>query len=142
MSFVVAELHNPQSLFLRLGDLSQLAQTKAMATAQRLLTSEAAIQAVCRFTAPGSEAFNDMQIMLLQTLPQPALRLRSLLVKPLSSGRLRLNSKNPYEAPDIQLNLLSDPEDARRMREGLRMLGDLIQLPSLVDLGASTAWQK
>ncbi|WP_089718532.1 DHA2 family efflux MFS transporter permease subunit [Candidatus Entotheonella palauensis] len=31
------------TMFLRLGDLSQLAQTKAMATAQRLLTSEAAL---------------------------------------------------------------------------------------------------
>ncbi len=95
------------------------------------------LQAVCRFTAPGSEVFNDMQVMLLQTLPQPALRLRALLVKPLSSGRLRLHANDPYVAPDIHLNLLSAPEDARRMREGIRMLGELLRLPPFAELGAT-----
>ena len=78
-----------------------------------------------------------MQVMLLQTLPQPALRLRALLVKPHSVGRLRLHSNNPYVAPAIQLNLLSAPEDSRRMQEGIRLLGELIHLPQLVELGAT-----
>ena len=95
-------------------------------------------QTVCRFTARGSDEFNDMQVILFQALPQPALRLNALLVKPHSSGRLRLPSSDPYVAPDIQLNLLSAPEDVRRMREGIRMLGKLIQLPQLVELGATT----
>jgi choline dehydrogenase len=95
------------------------------------------VQTVCRFTAPDSSAFNDMQVMLFQALPQPALRLRALLMKPLSSGSVRLRSNDPHVAPDIQLNLLSAPEDVRRMQEGIRILGELIHLPPLVELGTT-----
>ena len=79
-----------------------------------------------------------MQLMLFQALPQPALCLRAMLMKPHSSGRLKLRSSDPHVAPDVQLNLLSAPEDVRRMRESIRMLGELIQLPQLVELGATT----
>ena len=61
-----------------------------------------------------------------------------MLMKPHSSGRLKLRSSDPHVAPDVQLNLLSAPEDVRRMRESIRMLGELIQLPQLVELGATT----
>jgi choline dehydrogenase len=78
-----------------------------------------------------------MQVVLFQALPQLALRLRSLLMKAYSVGRLQLHSSDPLVAPDIRLNLLSAQEDIRRMRASLRTLGELIQLEQLVELGTT-----
>jgi choline dehydrogenase len=95
------------------------------------------IQTVCRYTAPDSNKRNDMQAILFQALPQPALRLRALLVKPESRGSLTLRSTDPTVAPLIQLNLLSEPEDRRRLIAGIRLLGQFIAHPRMIDIGAS-----
>jgi choline dehydrogenase len=95
------------------------------------------IQTVLRFTAPDSSQPNDMQTILFQTLPQPALRLRALLVKPKSRGSLTLRSADPGVAPLIRLNLLSAPEDKRRMMAGVRLLGQFIANPRMISIGAS-----
>jgi choline dehydrogenase len=94
------------------------------------------IQTVCRFTAPDSNKRNDMQAILFQALPQPALRLRALLVKPESRGSLTLRSTDPAVAPLIRLNLLSEPEDMRRMIAGIRLLGQFIAHPQMIGTGA------
>jgi choline dehydrogenase len=94
------------------------------------------LQTVCRFTAPDSSKHNDMQVILLQALPQPALKLRTMLVKPESRGSLTLRSTDPVVAPLIRLNLLSEPEDRRRMIAGIRLLGQLIAHPQMINVGA------
>jgi hypothetical protein len=96
------------------------------------------LQTVCRFTAPDSSKHNDMQVILLQALPQPALKLRAMLVKPESRGSLTLHSTDPVVAPLIRLNLLSEPEDKRRMIGGIRLLGQLITHPQMINIGASS----
>jgi choline dehydrogenase len=96
------------------------------------------LQTVCRFTAAESDKHNDMQIILLQALPQPALKLRATLVKPGSRGSLTLRSTDPLVAPLIRLNLLSMPEDKRRMIAAIRLLGQLIAHPRMIDIGASS----
>jgi choline dehydrogenase len=89
-------------------------------------------QVLLRYTAPGSHLQNDMQALLLQDLlPQPKLRIRALLLKPHSSGTLRLRSRDPKIQPVIQLNLASEAEDARRLGDGLRLLGKFVQTPQL-----------
>jgi choline dehydrogenase len=89
-------------------------------------------QVLLRYTAPGSCLENDMQAYLLEVLlPQPQQRIRALLVKPNSSGMLRLRSRHPKVQPVIQLNLASEAEDARRLGDGLRLLGKFIQTPQL-----------
>lgn len=95
------------------------------------------IQTVCRFTAPDSKRRNDMQALLFQALPQPALRLRALLVKPESRGSLILRSADPAVAPFIRLNLLSEQEDMRRLIAGIRLLGQFITHPRMIEIGAS-----
>jgi choline dehydrogenase len=95
------------------------------------------LQTVCRFTAPASNERNDMQVILLQALPQPALKLRVTLVKPESRGSLTLRSTDPVAAPLIRLNLLSEPEDKRRMITGIRLLGQLIERPEMINIGAN-----
>jgi choline dehydrogenase len=85
-----------------------------------------------RYTAPGSSLENDMQAYLLQILaPQPKLRIRALLLKPHSSGTFRLSSTDTKVQPIIRLNLASEAEDARRLGEGLRLVGKFIQNPQL-----------
>ncbi len=89
-------------------------------------------QVLLRYTAPGSCLENDMQAYVLQVLsPQPKLLIRALLLKPHSSGTLRLRSRDAKVQPVIQLNLASKAEDARRLGEGLRLLGKFIQTPQL-----------
>jgi choline dehydrogenase len=53
------------------------------------------------------------------------------LLDPSSRGRLRLVSPDPGEEPVIEFNMLSVPEDAERLRDGLRMLFDLARHPAL-----------
>jgi choline dehydrogenase-like flavoprotein len=95
------------------------------------------LQTLYRFTAPGSNLQNDMQSMLFQALPQPALNLRVMLLKPFSRGSLKLQSAEPTGAPHIRLNLTSAPEDARRMRDGVRLLGKILRLPTMIALGTT-----
>ena len=41
------------------------------------------------------------------------------------------------DGPDIRLNLTSAPEDAHRMRDGVRFLGRLLRSPAMTALGAA-----
>jgi hypothetical protein len=79
-------------------------------------------QILLRCTAPRSAEQNDLLIFLGE---QPARRARGLTVKlmrPRSRGVQRLADPNPHRQPDIRLNLAADPEDERRLVEGVRLL--------------------
>jgi hypothetical protein len=43
------------------------------------------------------------------------------LQRPLSRGRLTLRSASPDDQPNIELNYLAEPEDIRRMLDGMRL---------------------
>ena len=100
------------------------------------LRDEAApyFQVLLRHTAPDSAVANDMQILSLQA-PTKFL-LMPTLMKPLSAGRLRLRSRDPSEQPDIRLKLASHPEDARRLRESIRLVAALAATPELGAMGS------
>jgi choline dehydrogenase len=86
-----------------------------------------------RYTATGSDEFNDMQMYVFDLfasnlmpglaldLPVPSVSLVPGLQRPRSRGRLRLRSANPDVPPIIDLNYLADPEDMRRMAHGVRI---------------------
>jgi choline dehydrogenase len=86
-----------------------------------------------RYTAAGSDEFNDMQMYVLELfdpnlspglvldLPVPSISIVPGLQRPRSRGRLRLRSANPNVPPLIDLNYLADPEDMRRMADGVRI---------------------
>ncbi len=86
-----------------------------------------------RYTAAGSDEFNDMQMYVLELfdphlspglaldLPVPSVSLAPGLQRPRSRGRLRLRSADPDVPPLIDLNYLDDPEDLRRMTDGVRV---------------------
>jgi choline dehydrogenase len=86
-----------------------------------------------RYTAAGSDEFNDMQMYVFELfdesvspglalgMPVPSVAVVPGLQRPRSRGRLRLRSANPDVPPIIDLNYLEDPEDLRRMADGVRI---------------------
>jgi len=48
-------------------------------------------------------------------------------MRPKSRGRVRLATRNPADAPRIELNLYSDPADAEIVAEGVRLARRLVQ---------------
>ncbi|EEB89286.1 hypothetical protein MPER_12630 [Moniliophthora perniciosa FA553] len=51
------------------------------------------------------------------------------LVSPASRGHLKLKSSDPFEYPEIDLNLLASPFDVFALREGLRMIHRFMTSP-------------
>ena len=93
-------------------------------------------QLVLYCTAAGSAEPNDLQITLTQHVQPPTLSLAVRLMRPHSRGTLRLTSSNPRHQPDIRLNLATDPEDERRLIEGLRVLCALAVTSPMVEVHA------
>ena len=51
--------------------------------------------------------------------------------RPYSRGRVRLASPDPHYAPDVDLNLLADERDLKRMAIGVRRLAEVVQQTDL-----------
>jgi choline dehydrogenase len=98
-------------------------------------------QVCLRYTAPGSPLRNDLQILMTSyatgrvdrggdgrtpvgIVIQPVLNLA------LGSGEVRLRSDEPSVQPSIDLNMLAEAEDRRRLRESLRLCLELGRHPA------------
>ncbi|HTE87257.1 MAG TPA: GMC oxidoreductase [Dehalococcoidia bacterium] len=102
-------------------------------------------QTMVRYTAPGSDQFNDMQLILLNhsdlSVRQPqmaealgmpvVMSCSTLLQRPRSAGRLSLASVDPHDQPKLDLNYFAEPEDMRRMVDGLRLCWEVVHAPEL-----------
>jgi len=89
-------------------------------------------QTMVRYTATGSSELNDMQLFMFGRIALKGTRLEKLiaeqtylasasLVRPRSVGRVWVSTLDPHEAPQVELNYCSDPEDLRRLVEGFRL---------------------
>ncbi len=86
-----------------------------------------------RYTASGSNEFNDMQMYIFTyfdsslwvgsvlDLPVPSVAVTPGLQRPRARGRVSLRSADADVPAVIDLNYLGDPEDLRRMVEGVRI---------------------
>ncbi len=91
-----------------------------------------ALQAGLRYTVPGSDLANDMQMSPIGMTSEhrPAnvdledgrhyIGFSVALQKALASGEIRLRSSKPTDHPILDYRYLSHPEDMRRMREAVR----------------------
>ena len=91
-----------------------------------------------RFTASGSPFKNDMVIYMgnyaaaspmrgLDHLGPAGVGVSLCLYLALSQGELRIQSTDPEQPPYLDFNLLDDPFDRSRLREGLRTCADLFR---------------
>jgi choline dehydrogenase len=98
-------------------------------------------QLMLRYTATGSSDENDMQLCPWHYPESSTSRFSAILQKPRSRGRLSLASSDPGAPPIIELNFASEPEDARRLEEGLQLALDvLFSLPLEPFLGDELHW--
>ncbi|MFL5966571.1 MAG: GMC family oxidoreductase [Gaiellaceae bacterium] len=103
-------------------------------------------QIVLRYTAPGSHEFNDMQQVIFSHVDiaaiggaaavaavgtELAIGLPVALERPRARGRVSLTSSDPGVQPLIELNFAADPEDLRRLREGVRLAWEIAQQEEL-----------
>src|SRR5271165_5741 len=103
-------------------------------------------QVVLRYTAPGSGESNDMQQVMFShvdvagiggqqavaTVGTPlAIGLPVALERPHTRGQLLLASADPRIPPLIQLNFAADPEDLRRLVEGVRLAWQIAHQPQI-----------
>jgi choline dehydrogenase len=104
-------------------------------------------QVVLRYTAPGSSEFNDMQQVVFSHVDVAgiggqqavaavgtplAIGLPVALERPHARGCLDLASTDPRIRPLIQLNFAADPEDLRRLVEGVRLAWQIAHQPEIV----------
>jgi len=97
-------------------------------------------QIMARFTAPGSSQADDMQLVMTTHLDlrlAPALMaeagvsvvaaLRVALMLPRGHGRLTLASRDPAVQPKIELSYCSNPDDERRLMDGVRIAWNVLR---------------
>ncbi|MGH2585905.1 MAG: GMC oxidoreductase [Dehalococcoidia bacterium] len=103
------------------------------------------VQVLVRYTTPGSDEFNDMQLYpanhfdvapldpaTAEMIGAPVvIGIGASLQRPRSKGRLTLTSTDPHEQPRLDLNYFADPEDTRRMIEALRLAWQIAQQPEV-----------
>jgi len=69
----------------------------------------------------------------LKPLFTHGLSLHACLLRPQSIGHVGLNSADPLAPPRIQLNMLDQPEDARALAHGIRLMRRIMSQPALAD---------
>ncbi len=82
------------------------------------------VQVLTRYTAPGTDAFNNMQLYFVSRyvpVTHRPISVMSVLQKPRSRGSVSITSTNPAAAPKIVLNSYGDPEDRRIAVDGIRL---------------------
>ena len=98
-----------------------------------------------RYTAPGSPFVNDMILYVGNYLAARPFRgldekapvgvgASQCLYMALSEGELRLQSTDPRQQPILDYNLLDDPFDLKRMRDGLRLCNELFKNSAFSDI--------
>jgi choline dehydrogenase len=104
--------------------------------------------AMLRYTASGSNEFNDMQLchtplvdwttsgFPVDPRTPPKLLVFPALQRPRSRGRLTLRSASPDDLPKIELNYLADPKDMSRMIDGVRLAWRVMHHPAV-----AAGWQ-
>ncbi|MCH8026433.1 MAG: GMC family oxidoreductase, partial [Chloroflexi bacterium] len=104
------------------------------------------IQTTLRYTAAGSDEFNDMQLEPLSFLQGYRggllLGLAPVVEKPRGHGRLVFSSVDPRAQPDIEPDFLHDAWDLERMVESLEIALRLAETPEIRKLSQGMVWPR
>lgn len=74
-------------------------------------------------------------------LGRESMSLYPVLLRPRSRGQLRLVSRDPYEAPDIDPRYLTHPQDISTLVDAMKLCLRLATMPALGELG-TRVWEK
>ena len=81
-----------------------------------------------RYTAPGSDIKTDMiKVMRFRKIDRLLVMSVGLYLA-LGKGELKLQSPDPDVQPSLDYNYLQEPEDRRRLREGVRLCLELVDM--------------
>jgi choline dehydrogenase len=86
--------------------------------------SDPDVQILVRYTAPGTEQFNNMQMYFVSRyvpVTHRPISVMSVLQKPRCRGTVSIRSTDPHVQPDIFLNSYGEPEDRKLALDGLRL---------------------
>ena len=104
------------------------------------------IQTTLRYTAAGSDEFNDMQLEPLSFLQGYRggllLGLAPVIEKPRGHGRLVFSSADPRAQPGIEPDFLHDAWDLERMVESLEIALRLAETPEIRELSQGMVWPR
>lgn len=107
--------------------------------------SQPRYQLALRYTAPGSPLRNDMQLLMTSFatgrvdrggdgVTPVGVTIQPVLNLALGRGQVALRSPDPRVPPEIDLNLLAEAEDQRRLREALRLCLELADHPAFAPI--------
>ena len=98
-----------------------------------------------RYTAPGSDLFNDMQLAIstiwdpdqvrgLTDAPRqhPSFGIGAVLQRPYSRGSVTLRSVDPSEQPNLEMQYASHPDDLRRLMDGARLCWEIMHSDAIM----------
>ncbi|MHB8574062.1 MAG: GMC family oxidoreductase N-terminal domain-containing protein, partial [Dehalococcoidia bacterium] len=100
-------------------------------------TDVPSVQVTMRYTASGSDQRNDMQVQpvsFVETEQGPVFAIGACLEQVRGVGRLVIESLDPRAQPRIETHFCEDPEDLRRMIEGVRLAIRLAESEPLASL--------
>ncbi|RSO37037.1 glucose-methanol-choline oxidoreductase [Streptomyces sp. WAC 06725] len=110
--------------------------------------SDPCAQVVLRYTAPGSDLPNDMQLYVLNHVELDvyaphladrvpggrAFMVTSNLMAPRGRGTVTTVSRSPEVLPRVSIDYTADAEDLRRQRAGVRLCRELLRQPPFTAL--------
>ena len=126
----------PRGVLHLLGDLARYMVSRTGRLAQSLAPAGGFIRSESHVDVPDLQlhfvpGLYDDYGRNLKMLAQHALSCHVCLVRPKSTGRVRLASPDPLAAPRIQLNMLDHPDDVRALIQGVRHVRRIMTQPAL-----------
>jgi choline dehydrogenase len=100
------------------------------------------VQILARYTNPGSDQFNNMQLYFVSRYVEVTHRpisVMSVLQKPDCRGRVSLTTADPSVQPRIVLNSYGTESDQRIALDGVRLSWDIANSKHIQDLSTGTS---
>ena len=100
------------------------------------------VQVIARYTAPGTEQFNNMQLYFVSRyvpVTHRPISVMSVLQKPECRGKVSLTSSDPRVQPDIFLNSYGEAADRRIALDGVRLCWAIATSKPVAELSAGVA---